>query len=314
MWHAEQRPGLWLRSCPRALRVIGVSEPTGSGRRLSFVQWAPMRRPPALLALCLCFAACAGDDGGNGGEGGDEGDRAEAAKARAAVTRFVNNDDCDVLSTRFLEEGFPGESNPRAACRQDTLKGVRRGDYRVESVAVNGETATVRLKLNTNATRTYTVVKQGDRWLVDDLTEEAGTQRADLGEPLLFFAPLEIDGQQVDARLKVTVLSVKPSQPPEFYPSKGGPWFRARARVTSDSSGPFIVSVSDFELVDAQGQRANGNSAFEPRLGHDSVTLSPGDTVTGFVGFELPRGSKPKEVRFLPAVAPEQNPMVWTLR
>jgi hypothetical protein len=242
------------------------------------------------------------------GGGASESEKKEAAQA--AVQRWVDNDDCSAASDSYLESSYPDEPDPRAACSRDTLKGVRRGDYRVESVQIDGDSARVSLKLITGSTRTYSVVPQDDQWVVDDLDEEASQQQAKIGDPLYYLDSFELDGQPIDVRLTVTVLAIEPAQPPEFYPSHGGPWFRAKVRVKSESSGPFYVGVSDFSLADQSGQQVQGNSAFEPPLARDSTNIATGDRLTGFVGFELPKGSKPLEVRYLHP-ASQGAPLIW---
>jgi hypothetical protein len=251
----------------------------------------------------LCAAPFLVGCGSDSGEGDD-------AAVRTTIHRWVDQDDCSAGSDKFLASTYAGESDPRAACERNTLKGIRAGDYSVESVDVEGDTATVVLKLVTDATRTYTLVKNGDGWLVDDLSETSAVQKAPLGKPLEYLDSFELDGRPIDVRLTVTTLSLEPADPPQFYPSHGGSWYRAKARIESDSSAPFYVSVSDFSLVDNRGQRAQGNSAFEPPLGRDSVTLASRDEITGFVGFELPRGSKPTEVRYQHP-ASQGSPLTW---
>lgn len=234
-----------------------------------------------------------------------------AADATATVQRWVDDDDCAVVTDSYTDSSYPEASDARTACEKDTTEGLCAGEYKVKSSRVDGTNATVVLALNASGTRTYKLVKQGNRWLVDDVSEQTAPQRGKLGDTLHYSESYELNGEPIDARLAITLLSLKRAKAPEYYPTKRGHrWLRTRARVMSDSSDELLLTTPDFLAVDAEGQRypASGGP-FTPSL--EAATLSPGDTLTGYAGFELPTGARIIEVRYLPAGS-TGSPLVWT--
>ena len=148
---------------------------------------------PRLIVTVLVAALLAGCGGSSNGESAENATpsrdaQADASAAQAAVQRFVDRNDCSVASDRFLEE-FYAESggDPREACEDDPFEGLRGDDYTVHSSEARGTRATVLLSVDDGSVRRYTLIRKGDRWLIDDLTNKAAAQRVALGKALWQF-------------------------------------------------------------------------------------------------------------------------------
>lgn len=251
------------------------------------------------------------------GGSGSNADPADQAAATKAVTSYVDGSDCELSTERLLNEAYPG-SNPKADCEADQLEGMQKGDYKLGSTTIDGDKATVRLTRLDGTAFTFTAVKQDGKWLVDNsASKPPASSEAKLGEPQWVFSQQEINGVPIDGRLKVTVLSAKPASAPDYPPPAAGKEFwRAKARVLSESSKTIYVSVNDFSLVTADGERYTGTPIFQPPIGNNDVNLAPGDTVTGYVGFEVPKKARVTRVEYSPGCCsdPERGPLKWAVR
>jgi hypothetical protein len=263
--------------------------------------------------LAIGAGGCGGEDANGGGSDDSE---AAAVEAQKAVTTFVDSDDCDYLTDRFISEGFPGADDPedaRAACEASTNKGLRKGEYRVTSAKVDGDdAATVVLALDAGGTRTYKVVETDGKWLLNGFSEKASTEKHKLGSAVPFRDSYELNGRSLEVRLSISAPSLqKVAAPPYAYqPEPGGSWWKLQASLRSDSSGEVMVDNNDWALRDQEGQSFRGTVEFKPDLGSDTSSVAPGETVKGFLTFNLGRGSKPVEVLYQPNVSPGKR-ITW---
>lgn len=273
-----------------------------------------MRAWGVSLAAGLCLGAlsvvgCGGEGSGDGGNGGP-------AKAEAAVTEFVNTDNCDLATDAFVlgyAPEAPDAGAAREACKRDTTEGLKRGEYKVTSSEADGDTANVVLALKTGETREYVVAFEGGEWLVDDFEEKASTTKHKLGATVPFADSYELDGRGLDVRLMVTTVSFKKGPPPEyaFEPELGGTWWKLEARIVSKSSGEVFSNTTDFVVRDQEGQSFQGGVDYKPELAAPSIAT--GETVKGFLSFNLPKGSRPVEVLYRPA-ASQNRRITWIVR
>lgn len=276
-----------------------------------------MKTPSAVVVVVVVVVVAASTAAlvGCGGSGSSESP-ADQAAATKAVQTFVDSSACDLFTERLLKEYYPG-SNPKADCEADQLEGMRKGDYKLGSTTVDGDKATVRLTRLDGTAYTFTAVKQDGKWLVDNsASKPPATSEAKLGEPQWVFSQQEINGVPIDGRLKVTVLSAKPASAPDYPPPASGKEFwQVKARVLSESSKTIYVSVNDFSLVTADGERYTGTSIFQPPIGNNTVNLAPGDTVTGYAGFEIPKKVRIARVEFNAGCCsdPERGPLKWAV-
>jgi hypothetical protein len=184
----------------------------------------------------------------------------------------------------------------------------------VVSTNIHGDNGTVVLKTDFATERRYAVVREGRKWLVDGEDEKVSVQRAKTGEPLRYAESFELDGEPIDARLTVTVLSVRVRQAPPYSLTKAGHhWLAMRVRVHSNSSDKLDISVENLQAVTPNGERYRGaGTPFEPSLGNDVATLEPGETLTGVVGVEVARRARIRSVRYPPA-ASSVGPLIWSV-
>ena len=273
-------------------------------------------RAAFIVVVVVVSAVSAGGLAACGG-GESSSSPADQAAATKAVQSYVDDSSCELSTERLLKEYYPG-SNPKADCAADQLEGMRKGDYKLSGATVGGEQATVRITRLDGAVVTYSVVKQDGKWLVDaSAIKPPAPTEAKLGQPQWVFSQQEINGVPIDGRLKVTVLSAKPTSAPDYAPPASGKEFwRVKARVLSESSKTIYVSVNDFYLVTAQGERYIGTPIFEPPIGNNDVNLAPGDTVTGYAGFEIPKKARIARVEYSPSCCSdrERGPLKWAVR
>jgi hypothetical protein len=172
---------------------------------------------------------------------------ADERAARGVVQRWVDKDDCSAITDSYVESAFADSGgDPRTACENDETQGLRSGEYQVVSASVNGDSGAVVLKTNFATQRRYTVVREGKKWLIDGVTEKVSPQRADVGKPLRYVESFELNGEPIDARLTVTVLSLRVRQAPPYTPTKAGRhWLAMRVRIHSSSSDKPDISVED---------------------------------------------------------------------
>lgn len=268
-----------------------------------------MRAPLAVFTAVMVISGC------GGGSDPATSDDEEQAATNAATT-FVDKDDCALATDAFLSDSYALADDARAECERDRTKGLQRGEYSVKSSSVGEDKATVVLDLDIGGTRTFDLIKQGDRWLIDAFSEDLEAPVADLGKPLKYQESFEINGAPIDVRLEITVESLKNIEAPAYYPlGSNARLAEMKVRVNSDSSDSFDLSVPDFELVDTKGRRypASGNpTAFDPSLGNEVATLAPGDSLTGFAGFEIPKSARAQEIRYSYAGS-SQPPLTWSI-
>lgn len=235
-------------------------------------------------------------------------------RAKATVQRYVDEDDCALLSDRLAAEGYSSAKEGRAACMADTDPGLRSGEYSLKSGSIAGNTANVILSLDGGGTRTYELVRGGNSgWLIDASREDP---TGVVGNTFTFRDSFEQNGNPVNVNLRVTVLSVKDNAPaPEFSEAGAGKrWVRVRIRIRSRGKESFSQSTEDFKLVDAAGQRYTADgSAFQPTLGNGGVDLSEGDKVLGYLGFKVPTQAKIMTIR-LDRTFSSDPPLEWRVK
>lgn len=270
-----------------------------------------LRLTVAPVFVAALLAGCGGSSEGESAGSGDP--QADAKAAQAAVQRFVDRNDCSVATDRLLEESYGGSGDEsREACKADPFEGLRADDYTVSSSEARGSRATVLLDADDGSIRRFTVVRKGDGWLVDNVTRKSPGQRVAFGKSLSYFDAYELNGEPLDVRLIITVLSLKPREAPRFTPTKAGHrWMAMRVRVRSESSGTLDIASSSFDAVTSDGSRYKGaGSPFQPTLGNDVSSIAPDDTLKGYVSFQVPKGRRITEVRYS-APASTTGPLVW---
>lgn len=105
-----------------------------------------------------------------------------------------------------------------------------------------------------------------------------------------------------DNPLQVTLLAVEnptPSTNEFIEPDAGNQFAAAQLRITNRGDAPFEDSISNGAAVVTQDDVEYDASFFEvktPELG--SVTITPGDTRTGWVSFEIAQGSNIRTVQW----------------
>jgi hypothetical protein len=250
------------------------------------------------LSTCVLLSACGGDTQPSSPP--DERPAVEAA-ARA----WIDGDRCDLLSDRYAKEGFETVAAGRGACEEEKDPGIRRGQYDVVGVTSRGSVASATLRLKDGGERTYRLVKGGSMgWQIDGREERF---RARIGQPLRVMQQFEIDGREsfVDARVTVGSVRVlrrlRDRYQDQAIRTPGQKFVRARVTVKSVATKRFTFLVNDFSVVDSRGQTATeaGTATFTPYLrGTGTPSLAPGETIRGYVSFQLPIKSAVKEIRF----------------
>lgn len=270
------------------------------------------RRPAYALILT---ATVAGGCGGPSNKPKLASASLTAADAKRVVTSYVDvNNNCHLMTDRFIVKAW-GESTPtkaRAACAKDTDEGLRSGEYAVLSARAVGARAIVQLQLDAGGQWFYTLVPQDGHWRIDGFRE---TKRARLGRALLFEDAYEQNGQPTNVAVQMRLLSFDshPIAPPYTEPESGKRFIRFRLRLINKGDAT-LLSVEDFSGVDAAGQRFRGNGTpFEPSLGNNVVDVQPGETVTGYVSMQVPKGARLRELRAAPVGAGDAVPLVWRL-
>ena len=270
-----------------------------------------IRRAGVIIASVAALLSACGGDGESSGESDEK-------QVRDVVHQWVDEDDCSVTSDRFAAEGYSSAEEGRQACEEQAQAdpGLRTGEYRLASVKVAGETATARLVLDGGGERTYTVTKDGDDWRIDDFSESF---RGKVGDSFVYRDAYEQDGRPVTVKLRVALVGVEENVTTEPYSTigiekKNHRWIRAKFRLKSLGRDPFTQSTSDFYATDQAGHRYESNGfVFEPSLGNGGVNLAAGDSVVGFLGYQLPDGSSLKDIRLVP-VGGAGEPYVWRTR
>lgn len=264
----------------------------------------------AVAFACIAVTACGGSDD----EAQPPPSALTAADAKNALTKFIDTDDCDLMTDEYIVEAWGGSTpaEARASCEKDTDKGLQRGQYEVATVRVAGQKATVHLQLDAGGQRIYTLAAEDGRWRIDAFRE---TKRAVLGKTLLFEDAYEENGEPKNVALKIRLVSYdsRPAAPRYAVLEPGRRFVRFRLRVTN-AGDPTTLSVEDIAAVDGSGQRFRGNGQpFEPSLGNNVVELQPNETVSGYVSMQVPKDAKLRELRAAPQGAGGAVPLVWRL-
>lgn len=275
-----------------------------------------MNRHTVLLLTLFTVAGLAGCGGSSPRDAAQRprqtDPEADRAAAERAVHRWVDDDDCTMLSERFAAEGFASADEGRADCERHEDRGLRAGEYAItRTTLISNDQARAELRLNEGGTRSYGLVREGGRWRIDSFAERF---KGRVGDTFTLRDAYEQDGTAVTVNVRVTLLAVKDdASSPQYFPADAGKrWVRARFRLKSRSPSNFNQSTGDFKLVGGDGARylADG-AAFEPSLGNGGVDLSQGDVVTGYLGFMVPKKAKLHEIRLNPVSG--GAPLQWTL-
>ena len=245
---------------------------------------------------------------------------AKAGVSLAAVDhvlhRWIDVDDCTVGSTHYLTEGT-GKS--RAAALHECERTVqpendlRAGEYTIKSVQAEGAGAEATIALHHGGEWHFALVPDGAQgWQVNAISE---TYKARMGQPLEYRNYYEVNGKPTHVKLEVRPQSLVVAQPdPSLVSGIGGSprWLRGGFRIHNLSKDAFSFGMEELVAVDSAGHRYSGKAAFKPYLGDEVISLSPGDTVTGYVGFQVPTHAKITRLRFIPA-ASESGPYEWAV-
>lgn len=270
-------------------------------------------RKPVMLAAVLAAALLAGCSG----ESQQATDPKEKAQITSALQRYVDDDDCSAATRRYLEESYPDAADPLEGCRDDPYNGLLAGQYEITSVSVDGDSARVQLLEDGGGRRTYSLVKEKDRWLVSQVATKPGRVNAQVGQALYSRAAFELNGRPAEANMAITVLSIEPSEPPDPYspPKPGSRYWKMKAKVKSFSRLRSDFNTNDLSLLMAGGQRYAGEGyPFEPTLGNCCTTIAPGDTLTGYASFQVPKSQKKAlAVQYSPTYD-ENGPYKWSIK
>jgi hypothetical protein len=243
----------------------------------------------------------------------------KAAASLAAVDhmlhRWIDVDDCSAASAHYLTEET-GKSSPAAALRaceatSEPATDLRAGEYTIKSVQAKGAGAEATIALRHGGEWHFALVRGGAQgWQVDGLRE---TYKARIGQPLEYRNYYEVNGRPTRVKLEVRLQSLVAAKPDTtLVPQTSGDqrWLRGGIRVRNLSKDPLSISVDEFAAVDSAGHRYPGTAAFRPFLGDEVVSLAPRDTVTGYVGFQMPSHARISRLRFVP-VANNGVPYEW---
>jgi hypothetical protein len=155
--------------------------------------------------------------------------------------------------------------------------------------------------------------------------EGATTTRGGVGDTLLTADDYEQDGRPVEERLRLTLedveLRAKPEDPLAGIKKKGYRWAKVRVRLRQTGSTPASVLVTQFALLDSEGQRYPAEEAAagiaEPELAPDSnaVDLEPEEARSGFLVFQVPDDAKITALSFKDlGYGPAPDSARWVLR
>jgi len=162
---------------------------------------------------------------------------------------------------------------------------------------------------------------------VEDGSESAGGGSASSERPLRIGregkveAEYEVTDESTgEAKNEALGLAVTPSKvadpattdtPPSEI-ENGTRWVRTRVRIENTASDTYDISDGQWNLVTKDGQRVLGNDVTPvgPGTQLDGMLLD-GDSQVGTVVFLVPKGSKPKELRFEPLVGAEGGLLRW---
>jgi hypothetical protein len=278
-----------------------------------------MRSRFLIVAALLLLGGCGSSQSGSAEKSSEPKAQPSAAELErqvaATLTGVIDDDDCAALSDSLVAEWYPDAADPHAACERDTEKGLRRGDYSVKDVEVRGTKATATIALKAEGgERIYTMQRDGARWLVDGSEER---KVGKVGDHFTFIDAYELNGEAVDVRLRATLLSVaaRPKAPQFLAPENGKRWVRARIRLRHQGDDDISLSDQDLVLIDAEGQRYLSDSyAWKPSLGEGLTSFSPGDTITGYISYQVPRNAKLRELRLKsPISGTGATPIRWQL-
>jgi hypothetical protein len=239
---------------------------------------------------------------------------ASLAAVDHVVHRWIDVDDCSVASAHYLSEGT-GKS-PAAALREceatsEPANDLRAGEYTIKSVQPKGTGAEATIALRHGGEWHFALVRGGAQgWQIDGLSE---TYKAHIGQPLEYRNYYAVDGKPTHVKLEVRLQSLVAAQPdPTLVPRTDGNqrWLRGGVRVRNLSKDSLTIGVDELVVTDSAGHRYPGKAAFQPFLGDEVVSLAPGDTVTGYVGFQVPTHAQISRLRFVP-VANNSAPYEW---
>jgi hypothetical protein len=222
------------------------------------------------------------------------------ATPRAAVQRYIDQDDCAVVTDRFAELRYPGP-DPRAACSRDRDSGWNAGEYRVVSTDVDGDVAFV-VAEQLGVRRTYDLVRGSSGWHIDGVLVEHGTRRARLGRSLATEDDWTMDdGRDLDVRLVVTVRDLEARQTSATECEA-----IAKVRMRSRSDDSITLRSSDFALVDTERKMTRGT-----QWQGAAPAIAPGETISVKVGFTVPCATNVAAVAF--SFNGEGQILAWSL-
>lgn len=267
---------------------------------------ATTRRFALLLGLALVVLAPVA------GCGSAPNPNEERAAAISSTKAWVDTDDCQVLSDEYAKQWGDTTEEGRKECAKDTYKGLQAGEYTVGSATVNATTANVNLRLKPAGSRTYKLIKSGDKWQVDGVDESYAGK---IGDAFPYRAGFTEDDKPIDEDLLIKVASVKdPAPAPDFaYGDRGKRWIRAQVKMTSNGPDVGTLSVDNFQLVDTRGHRYDARGYdYQPSLGNNAIKLTAKDSITGYVSFLIPKKAKSKEIRWNGTFS-DDVPLQWRI-
>lgn len=209
----------------------------------------------------------------------------------AATHRWIDDDDCALMTARFAAEGYSSAAEGRRACEQDTDPGLESGDYSIAAVRAGAKKATVTIRLGPGRARVLGFVHSPGGWRIDSTREDYETR---VGRSLPLREDYLKNGQPVTIDARLTALSVEDAEPPAGGrpAGTGRHWVRAAMRADSRGSEPLEPKIFELWAITSTGARVETapRAPFTPRFGIDDGLYPRGSTATGFAVFAVEDG------------------------
>ncbi len=240
-----------------------------------------------------------------------------ATTPTGAVTNWLEDADCSMLSDAALSNGTAEAIELRPICeRGDGLK-VAASDYTVSSVDRTATSATVRVLFKGGGHASFRLTRASERWLIDD-GDFSLPRVGRIGDSFRYMCPACL--LRDPTRLEIRLDSVKRVSDAEVRSARGyvpgkSRWLRARFYIGNLADVPFELRwEADFVAV-SRSDRVAKASPLAPRqrgTGPAKVVVEPHTAKTVDVEFNVPRSDAVESVQFVPGDASTR--IVWRLR
>lgn len=235
-------------------------------------------------------------------------------QAERAVRRWVDKNDCSLMSDRYAAEGVASARAGRDACRRNKYRGLQAADYVFDEFRMGGDgKARAILELKQGGKRIYYLVRGGKQgWQIDGRDDKF---EGGVGAQYIYLAPVPVLGHTVAARALIRLVAADTATRGLRTPAAPGRTFiRARFRLENLGDESFALPAKGFVAVDQKGRRygASTGAYDDPLTRGKRIRLARGKVVSGFVGFDVPDDATITELRFDPPTS--GGPFVWTLQ